>query len=218
MGGEDYPDTPSNYEELEGECVYKSGWVEVNWPGGLLSFTAAKGPKHCWLRFTGWSAYLYTHCQWWYNWKRSGNPDEDASFLKNMADNLPDFKMPDLPGLPSMPDLSMPDLSMPDVSMPSVSMPSVSMPSMSMPSFKKPKMPKKKKFREDYMIYFNINDKGTVKKSGKDITMKVEEATLNYDGEADEKKKNYILKFQATSSDQAESWFETMKGAGLKEA
>jgi hypothetical protein len=119
-----HPKVYDGYQELDGECYYKSGWVEVDWPGGLLNFTKAKGPKHCWARFDGWWLYLYTHYQWWYNWKPSGNAADDEGFLKKMADAIPDMKLPDLPNLslPSLPSLSMPDLSMPSLSMPSMSL------------------------------------------------------------------------------------------------
>ena len=214
-----FPDVPSNYNELEGECYYKSGWVEPKWPGGMLSFTKPKGPEHCWLRYNNYGFYIYNESQYWYNWKRSGNPEEDAGFLNSMADAMPDFKMPSLPGMPdlSMPSMSMPDMSMPSVSMPSMSMPSVGMPSMSAPSLGK--MPKKKKFKtgNTYIIHAYLNKDATYKRSGKTFTFTLGKCNLYFESGTEEKKK-YKFAFNVKEEKQADSWEETLKenSHGLK--
>lgn len=207
-GAYDYPKTYDGYTELEGECYYKSGWVEVDWPGGLLNFTKPKGPKHCWARFDGWWFYLYTHYQYWYNWKPSGNSADDESFLKKMAEALPDMRLPSLPNL-SLPSLSMPSLSMPSLSMPSMSMPSLSAPSLSMPSLGKIKAPKKKTFQEDPMLYLRLRDESNIKKSGKTVTL-TGNAYMYYKNDPSEEVKKYKVVFSAPSDKQADSWFETV--------
>ena len=217
-----HPDVPSSYNELEGECYYKSGWIEPKWPGGLLSFAKPKGPEHVWLRYNNYSMHVHTESEWWYNWKRSGNPEEDAGFLKKMADAIPDFKMPSFPDM-SMPDLSMPSMSMPDMSMPSMSMPSMSMPSLSAPSLSAPslgKLPKKKKFRtgDTYIIYGHMDKETTFKKSGNTFTITFGKATLYFESGSEEAKK-YKFTFKIDDDKQADSWYETFKASthGLKE-
>ena len=218
--------------QLPGKCFYKSDWVE-GWedvdPDGFFPWSTSKFRR--WMQHRHWIIFWYREAQSGYNcaWrttppKLSNGMDFNLDAILSLP-SMPNLKMPKIK-LPSLPDVSLPSLpsiSAPSLpSLPSISAPSLSMPSLSAPNLSAPSIPdKKQRPTSKWAAHGFIELEGlNVKASG--TTLILSDATLtnfwkNGNSVDDEKKEHSRLELACCSSEQAESWVETLKAVGAKE-
>jgi hypothetical protein len=211
--------------QLPGKCFYKSDWLsgfeDVD-PDGFLPSSTKKFDR--WFQFRHWVMYWYATATWgWnYQWTTSPpkNPDGSLFSLDGVLSlpSMPNLSMPSIK-MPSLPDISMPSLpSMPSIEMPSVSAPSLSMPSLSMPSI--PEKPKRPSGKYDCHGVMQLNDM-KVKASGKKIIFSNVTVIHFYENAdksiRDEKKERQRFELEATTEEQAQSWFLTLRASEVQE-
>jgi len=218
--------------QLPGKCFYKSDWMD-NWddvdPDSLFPNGTKKFKR--WLQFRHWVLYWYRESQWGWNYqwteKPPKNPDGSEFNLDKILSlpsmpnlKMPQIKLPSLPGMPSMPSLP----SLPSIHAPSLSMPSIHAPSLSAPSLGSlPSLPPKKLRPKGRWECHGIIELEGLKAKAKGSKLVLSNATitnfwhLKDGGWEDEKKEHQRLELETTSSEQAESWVETLKASGVEE-
>lgn len=222
--------------QIPGKCFYKSDWLsdfeDVD-PNGCLPTATMKCKR--WFQFRHWIIFWYPNAMWGYNWAYTKEPPKlpDGSDFNLdsvlQCPSLPDLKMPEVK-LPSLPDIEMPSVDMPSVDLPSIEAPSLSAPSLSAPSLSAPSidlssppsMPARQerpKGRWAAHGFIELTDL-KVKADGKQVIFSNANVTNFWlkDGHIDtEKKEHQRMVLETTSSEQAESWAESLKESGVEE-